>query len=544
MSVAVKSCFQQYSLEHTHKTYIQCIDIWVVRSSDKIMDKSTFLQLDTEVYWEDLVEQLPAFSSIRKTGSNQQELVLMDDYDWDIWQAGWLLLRNGKNELELRGKDGNCFAQTPCLDNQKFWWDLPAGALAEKLGQLISIRAFVPKFSFQLLTESFALLNEDDKTVVRAETYIVRGRDDRYFRFVRLVPLRGYTKEYTQMLNTLTEASRPLEHSTIKDLLELTDFAIEIPASKPTFSLESQEPAEAAVARMAAKMIQLARHQEQGIIDDIDTEFVHQYRVNIRKTRSLINLFRKTLSKQRYQLLKSELKAIGGQTNVLRDLDVFILDHDYYRKLLPESLWPGFSQLFKRIRRQRTQAYRKVAGTLESEDYLEKISILLRNLQQPPELTSKQSQCALRSLVSKKILAQYRVIETDGKAIDSFTPDEAVHELRIECKKLRYLLELFAELFPRGQVRQLVKHLKGLQDNLGRFNDFSVQQEFLLHFSRGKTVSAEQLAAINGLAAVLYNKQIHERGQVVENIAAFLAPTVKEQFHHLFKNSAKKVSQR
>jgi len=507
------------------------------------MEKSIFLQLTKEICLEDLVERLPDFLGTKKTGSNLQELTLMDDYDWDIWHAGWLLLRNGKNELQLLEKGGKCYAQTPFIDHQKFWWDLPAGVLAEKLEQMISIRAFVPKFSFQLSTESFALLNEDDKTVVRAETYSVRSQDERYFRFVRLDPLRGYTKEYTQVLDPLMEVSWSLKHSSIRDLLEHADLNIDIPDSKPTFSLEPQEPAEAAVARMAAKMIQLARHQEQGIIDDIDTEFVHQYRVNIRKTRSLISLFRKTLSPERYQLFKTELKAISGQTNALRDLDVFILDHDYYRNLLPEILWPGFTQLFKRVRRQRAQAYRQVVGALQSEAYLEKISLLLRSLQSPPELTSKQASLALKALVSKKILAQYRVIESDGNAIGPFTPDDAVHELRIECKKLRYLLELFAELFPRRPVRQLVKHLKGLQDNLGRFNDFSVQQEFLLHYSRGKTVSTEQLAAINGLAAVLYNKQIHERGQVVENTAAFLAPAVKELFHQLFKPSAKKVTQ-
>lgn len=507
------------------------------------MKKSVFFQLKKDLSLEDLNEQLSGDLSIIRAASSHQDLILLDNYDGDIWQAGWLLLRNDQKELQLFDKDGQSVARASCRDNLKFWWELPSGELAERLKQLISVRALVEKDAFGVSHESFVLLNEDEKTVARAETYSIKNQRDQLSRFVRIVPLRGYAQECELVLRLLSGFSEPSEALTFRDLLMNFGCNIEIPESKPAFDLDATDSAEAAVTRMAAKMIQLARCQEEGIIDDIDTEFVHQYRVNIRKTRSLISLFRKTLSPQRYQLLKGELKMIAGQTNVLRDLDVFILDHDHYQQLLPEHLWPGFRQLFQRIRRQRAQAYRKVAASLKSEEYLERISALLRTLQQPPELISKQAQSAIRDLVSQKILAQYRVIEADGCAIDSSTPDDVVHELRIECKKLRYLLELFAELYPKKQLKELVNHLKGLQDNLGRFNDFSVQQEFLLHYNCGKTVSTEQLAAIHGLTAVLYNKQVHERGQVVDNIAAFLEPSVKDLLHRLFQSSARKESE-
>jgi CHAD domain-containing protein len=100
-------------------------------------------------------------------------------------------------------------------------------------------------------------------------------------------------------------------------------------------------------------------------------------------------------------------------------------------------------------------------------------------------------------------------------------------------------LELFSELFVKKRVKELVKHLKGLQDNLGRFNDYSVQREFLLGFSNGRAISAAQLASINGLAAVLYNKQLHERSQVEENIAKFTAAEVVDKFQELFAESAR-----
>ena len=66
-----------------------------------------------------------------------------------------------------------------------------------------------------------------------------------------------------------------------------------------------------------------------------------------------------------------------------------------------------------------------------------------------------------------------------GKAIDDDSPAEDLHELRKVGKELRYLLEFFASLYPPEVVKPFVKTLKGLQDQLGRFQDHEVQANAL-----------------------------------------------------------------
>ena len=467
--------------------------------------------------------------------SVKQQLTLLDSYDWDIWQSGMLLLNDGNKELRLLKKDDSCLATCPTTEEKRFWWQLPEGDLANRLKELVSIRAFTPKHTALLVTEHFNVLNEDAKIVVRAELISITAKETQPCRALKIFPLKGYHHEYAQLIKSLATLNpEKLTDSGLRNLLQQTGLTAYIPKNKSGFNLEGHETAEIAVTRMAQEMVQLARDQEQGIIDDIDTEFIHQYRVNIRKTRSLISLFKKTLSAQRFQFLKSELKKIGSQTNELRDLDVLLLDQDYYRSLLPQNLWPGLEQLFRRIKRRRTSACKKVTAQLSSQSYLDQIDHLYQVLQQAPDLQTKQARSEIKSLVSRKISAQYRMIQADGRLIEAATPDTAVHELRIECKKLRYLLELFRELYPKDEIRQLIKFLKVLQDNLGKFNDYSVQQEFLLHFGQGAKISADQLASINGLAAVLYNKQRVERGSVVKNISGFLEPSIEKQFLNLF----------
>ena len=70
-----------------------------------------------------------------------------------------------------------------------------------------------------------------------------------------------------------------------------------------------------------------------------------------------------------------------------------------------------------------------------------------------------------------------------GGRIDDDTPAARLHELRIQCKKLRYLLDFYSSLYDREAVARIIRALKKLQDNLGDFNDLEVQQKDLQAFA-------------------------------------------------------------
>lgn len=60
-----------------------------------------------------------------------------------------------------------------------------------------------------------------------------------------------------------------------------------------------------------------------------------------------------------------------------------------------------------------------------------------------------------------------------------------MHQLRIECKKLRYATEFFLPLFDGMNV--FIGHMKGLQDLLGVMNDVSVTHHLLDDLLVGKS---------------------------------------------------------
>jgi CHAD domain-containing protein len=95
----------------------------------------------------------------------------------------------------------------------------------------------------------------------------------------------------------------------------------------------------------------------------------------------------------------------------------------------------------------------------------------------------------VRARVSK---AQAQLLD-HGRAITPETPAELVHDVRKDAKKLRYLLECFADLLPADGRKAFVKRLKKLQDLLGEHQDTEVQAHELRH-------AAELLPSTTGAA--------------------------------------------
>ena len=74
-----------------------------------------------------------------------------------------------------------------------------------------------------------------------------------------------------------------------------------------------------------------------GTLDDVDSEFLHDLRVAVRRTRSLQRQF-KAVYPERLQHFRDEFKRIQAITGDLRDLDVYLLDFPALKASLPEQM--------------------------------------------------------------------------------------------------------------------------------------------------------------------------------------------------------------
>jgi len=283
------------------------------------------------------------------------------------------------------------------------------------------------------------------------------------------------------------------------------------------------------------------RVNEFGIIQDIDTEFLHDFRVAVRRTRSALGQIKEVFPAEDTNGFKAKFSEIGKATNELRDHDVYLLKEDSYKKMLPVDLRKGLDPLFDSLAAERTVAQRKCAGFFESDSYKKIISSWESFLNSTDTGTgnAKNADIPIIDVAKEHIWKKYSRIIKIGSKITNKTPGPKLHSLRIECKKLRYLLEFFTSLFPEDDIKNIIKHLKNLQDNLGDFNDLHVQQESLKTFLGTHNIGydhsrANTQAAAGGLISVLYQKQLGVRMKFSDNFAEFSDKETSILFNKLF----------
>lgn len=481
--------------------------------------------------WQD---ELPDGFRVDADPVRAQDYVLLDSFGGLLHQAQRLLLCDGEGCYRLLGPEDHEIGNERSDDSLRFWWDFATPTLRTMLKGSLGFWSLMPQAQFSIRQQHIALRNAEDKIVARISLRQLHGPDAAVPQALALSELRGYSGEFHQISRHLKNRGATQEDALdLLSMLKRQRLSPEIIPAKLRYRINPQQEAETAVRQMALQTSSHARRYEDGIIADTDTEFLHQFRVNLRRARSLISLMKGVFDNDTYVDLKTRLATIAGSTGELRDLDVFLLERDRYAAMLPPGFETGFIALFEAITRERSEAQARLAQHLRSTRHQNAFEQLEKRLQQPPQRSTRSAKMPIARLARRKTLNRYLKIIRLGTAIDAQTPDEQVHDLRIECKKLRYLLEFFSELFGRSRTRHLIDDLKGLQDILGQFNDYAVQQDFLRHYGEHGNPCPDQIRTVGGLTAVLHRQQIEAREQVQDAFARFASASVAQDFHAL-----------
>ncbi len=263
-------------------------------------------------------------------------------------------------------------------------------------------------------------------------------------------------------------------------------------SAKLAFTFEPDMRAEHAVRTILAFLLDIVRRNRPGILHDIDTEFLHDFRVAIRRARSLLGQLPKVLPAGLTKRLRKELSFLGSLTNHLRDLDVLLLQQSDYLTALPPELRPDIEPLFRAVQYKRYAAHHRLVEALD----IQQCATILRRWESVATETKAKGPWAehrLGKLVRKRIRTQCQrvVAPIRPDALKESDPRQ-LHRLRIECKKLRYLFEFFASAFPAAMTTESIRRLRTLQDVLGQLNDLDVQQQMLRTLARAVPGSPSQ----------------------------------------------------
>ena len=99
-------------------------------------------------------------------------------------------------------------------------------------------------------------------------------------------------------------------------------------------------------------------------------------------------------------------------------------------------------------------------------------------------------------------------------------------------------MEFFASLFPRKDIKYLIKQLRLLQRNLGDFNDYRIQQAYLFSIAdelpSGDAESDRVRLAIGSLIGTLQIKKEQDRSAFARIFTDFASPANRYLFKDLF----------
>jgi len=464
---------------------------------------------------------------------------LLDCFDQSIRKSGQVLIFTD-NVLMLLQPDGTILTQA-AVKASGFVAEQNDGLVKKSLSFVSPLRRILVIGHGTLSDTRVNAVDNEKKTQVRVHLRTFQGKEENaQMTQATLQALRGYDNAFELMKQKIDQLGYKVEQD-ISSMYERLIAEYQPYNPKPDISISKDELAFQAANDIIKIYIGVARLNEPGIIADEDSEFLHDYRVSLRKVRSVISLFKGIYSDEQTQTLKRTFADLMSPTGRLRDLDVYLLDREHYFELLPASLHDGLTIMFNLFEIERNGQLKKMSRHLKSAAYNNSINSLAALFNGSDALQAGPNADHSAYLYARELIwKRYRKVCKIARAINPTTPDEEVHDLRIHCKKLRYLMEFFSPLFPAKNIKQLVKALKRLQDNLGLFNDYSVQQdslqEFIVtHASKGRKQDMAVAKSVGALIAMLYQKQLEERAKVISNFKIFNSQTTQQQFQKLFK---------
>lgn len=225
---------------------------------------------------------------------------------------------------------------------------------------------------------------------------------------------------------------------------------------------------------------------EQGIREAVDMEFLHDYRVAVRRARSMLSQIKHVFPDKVPYYLKQELHWLGTITGPTRNFDMYLLKFDSYMRELPPGLQNDLIAFQQFLRRHWKTEHEHLCQALDSKRYhklINKLQHILENKTTQSHEAFNASKPA-RQVAGRRIWKLYKKVLKEGTAITEQSCDEDLHELRKTCKKFRYLIEFFHDYYSAKQIRKLLRTLKLLQDNLGDFQDLSIQITQLNQFAQ------------------------------------------------------------
>ena len=211
-------------------------------------------------------------------------------------------------------------------------------------------------------------------------------------------------------------------------------------------------------------------------------EHVHRLRVATRRTLAAFDVFRDVLPAKRAAWFRKRLRLLRRAAGDARDLDVLT------GRLGQNDARPSArARLVAMLSKQRTVSrgpIRELYERLAEDDWQGRVD----------ELLERVAERGLRTTFGDYARRRYGpLVDHFFAAADRRLRDaDEIHQARIEAKKLRYAVEIFAGVFPAATLARCQDALERLQETLGTFTDHASAADRFRRWSRDENMRSDR----------------------------------------------------
>lgn len=283
--------------------------------------------------------------------------------------------------------------------------------------------------------------------------------------------------------------------------------------------------------------IQRVNNKLDDYLKDPSEEQIHDIRTAIRRLRATNQSLQKTIRK------KKEFKEFATKSKELFSLNSKIRDYDIILEMLSKYTEDVSSS--KREQQQTSHTSQALANVSKSLETLRKrrlteaktIAVELRKLA-IPKLDANKINKSEKKLMKRfnSIVGEYaNSIEKNYPVVLSSPKRLTVlHEMRKDCKKLRYLLELLpvgtnGRNKGKNNVIQLIEELEKVQDILGTIHDYDTTIAYIRKYLENHP---KERASLDNTVKYLYE----DRQKKFEQFMDFCKADLSNSKDNLFLN--------
>ena len=406
--------------------------------------------------------------------------------------------------------------------------ELPAGPFRARIAAVTEERALVPLAELRSSVSTGRRRDRRGKATVAITVHeqveVAGGSiDDAPAWWLEVAPVAGHEGDAERIVRRLDDLGLDRrDGDAISTMAAAAGLDLEGHDSSPIVPLTADLDALVAFRRVLANLATTIEVNLPGTRDDVDPEFLHELRVAVRRTRSVLKEGNGVLPPEVRDRHREAFGWLQEVTGPPRDYDVYILGWDDYVSPLDEFNARALQRVRKAIDQRRRRAHRELSAALRSSTTRELLDGWRSWLEAD---TTVRAQQPIGPHVAARIQKAQDKVLRDGRAITPESDPERLHDLRKDTKRLRYLLECFGSLFPTKRRKAFVAQLKALQDNLGEHQDAEVHLAQLRELARDlhqrPDVDTDVLLAMGRLSDHLDRRRRDERHEFAGRFAAY-----------------------